>query len=252
MRSLLLVCWVLAAIGGILFHLGPGQGLAATDQLSSMLDHAYHDALAGDHQEAFELYDQVLQALPPEEPLTVARVRLEKAKVLLESGSIAQAHLELSELNHIIDVEKDVPVPFRYEVQSALAATEFYGTWAMRLEGVPKDSWLPFVESARQRFRYLSEVPDSEAVRPAPLLDRQNLEVTIRLERMTEDELQGMPLPPPVQFALFGSKTGAIPGVNGMAGPTDKATGRGENDMPGDARNGMGAGNGTQVERTGS
>ena len=252
MRSLLLVCWILAAIGGILFHLGPGQEFAATDQLSSMLDHAYHDALAGDHQEAFELYDHVLQTLPPEETLAVARVRLEKAKVLLESGSIAQAHHELSELNQIIEVEKDVPVPFQYEVQSALAATEFYGTWAMRLEGVPKDSWLPFVESARQRFRYLSEIPHPEDVRPAPVLDRQNLEVAIRLERMTEDELQGMPLPPPVRMALSGSKTGSTPGVTGMAGPPEKVTGRGESVMPEDARNGMGAGTGSQVERTGS
>ena len=64
----------------------------------------------------------------------------------------------------------------------------------MRLEGAAAAEWTVQAEGARQHFRLLAE--DGLKADPASARAHQdNLEATIRLERMDLTELQGLPLP---------------------------------------------------------
>ena len=84
---------------------------------------------------------------------------------------------------------------FKTEVQSALANSQYYMTWLMRLEGVPEEEWKPEIEAARQHYTQLTI--DAKELGDEELLSRsaEDLESSVRLARMDLSELQGLPLP---------------------------------------------------------
>ncbi|MCA9215380.1 MAG: hypothetical protein KDB27_20085, partial [Planctomycetales bacterium] len=78
------------------------------------------------------------------------------------------------------------------EARAALANSQYYRTWLMKLEGLPEETWKPEIESARQTYRLLAEsVADAELEKRF----KEDLESTIRLARMDASDLQGLPLP---------------------------------------------------------
>ena len=68
-------------------------------------------------------------------------------------------------------------------------------TWLMRLEGQPRDTWEPEVESARQTYRLLAEQSQKRGDAAAFEKNREDLESAIRLARLDLSALQGLPLP---------------------------------------------------------
>ena len=82
------------------------------------------------------------------------------------------------------------------EARSALANSQYYMTWLMRLEGQPRDavgagdrSGPANLSAARRAVR------SQPATHTAPSKHREDLESAIRLARMDLSELQGLPLP---------------------------------------------------------
>jgi len=84
---------------------------------------------------------------------------------------------------------------FVTEVQSALANSQYYMTWLMRLEGLPEAEWKPEIEAARQHYTQLTI--DAKEIGDEELLSRsaEDLESAVRLARMDLADLQGLPLP---------------------------------------------------------
>ncbi|GAA4441761.1 hypothetical protein [Bremerella cremea] len=241
MKLIVFTIWILVAVAGLAYHFGPGQGQMTRDQISRQLAAAHRHALDGEYDSALPLYDQALSKLPSEQRAKVFEVRIEKAKLQIEAGATPKAYADLVEMAPLVLPDKQLPASLKNELTSALGAAEFYGTWIMRLEGKPKEVWLPFAESSRQRFRYLSEAtaPNSDDA----LTYRQNLERVIRLERMTIEELQGMPLPPAVSNAMSGDQ-GEGSGDMGEGKGPGKGKGKGEGQgPPTDDREGAGVGN---------
>ena len=91
--------------------------------------------------------------------------------------------------------DKDSDKSFIAEVQSALANSQYYTTWLMRLEGLPEEEWKPEIEAARQHYTQLAL--DAKDAGDQELLSRssEDLESAVRLARMDLAELQGLPLP---------------------------------------------------------
>ena len=81
------------------------------------------------------------------------------------------------------------------EARSALANAQYYMTWLMRLEGLPREAWEPEIEAARQTYRLLAEQAASAGDEKAASRNRDDLESAIRLARLDLGELQGLPLP---------------------------------------------------------
>ncbi len=89
--------------------------------------------------------------------------------------------------------------PHHYELiahtRAALANSQYYMTWLMRLEGLAKEVWEPEIESARQHFRVLGEEARQNGDLRLAKISDEDLEAAIRLSRLDLAELQGLPLP---------------------------------------------------------
>ena len=81
------------------------------------------------------------------------------------------------------------------EARSALANSQYYRTWLMRLEGQPKEAWEPEIESARQIYKMLVAEADKSFDQESRKKNQEDLESAIRLARMDLKDLQGLPLP---------------------------------------------------------
>jgi hypothetical protein len=68
-------------------------------------------------------------------------------------------------------------------------------TWLMRLEGEPRETWEPEIESARQTYRLLAEQAETSSDPVQAKKSCEDLAASIRLARMELSELQGLPLP---------------------------------------------------------
>ena len=105
--------------------------------------------------------------------------------------AIAGAELPLGALVEELESEADTDPKLLAEARQALARTQFYTTWLMRLEGLDRAEWEPEIEAARQNWRLLAEQSnESEAA-----THRTDLEAAIRLSRIEIEDLQGLPLP---------------------------------------------------------
>ncbi|QEG20451.1 hypothetical protein [Mariniblastus fucicola] len=195
MRILLIVGWLFVGLGGAIFHFGPGQKHLEVDQVNLVLNDA-RDCVANEQWgEAVELFDAVLADLPSEKVAESRGVLLEKAKCQMMAAKLPEARSTLEGL--LDDVRKDESADkhFVADVQSALANSQYYMTWLMRLEGMPEEEWKPEIEAARQHYTQLTN--DAEELGDEELLKRsaEDLESAVRLARMDLSELQGLPLP---------------------------------------------------------
>ena len=43
------------------------------------------------------------------------------------------------------------------DARGALANAQYYTTWLMRLEGLPREEWQPEIEASRQNYKLLAE-----------------------------------------------------------------------------------------------
>jgi hypothetical protein len=195
MRILLIIGWLFAGLGGLIFHFGPGQEHLEIDRVNQVLTEARYNVEQQEWSKAAELFDEVLAELPAEKVAESRSLILEKAKSEMMAAKLPAARATLESL--LSDVRQDETADKRFvaDVQSALANSQYYMTWLMRLEGLPEEDWKPEIEAARQHYTQLTatagELGDDELLKRSS----EDLESAVRLARMDLGELQGLPLP---------------------------------------------------------
>lgn len=195
MRVILIAVWLLLPIGFAFWHYGPGQDRVRLDQVAELLSKAQQQADEKAWAEAARLYEEALQGLPEGKATQRRRIQLELAKARMNSGQLPTAHTDLKHLVDEIQDDGSEDAKFKAEARTALAQSQFYMTWLMRLEGQPREIWEPEIESARQTYRLLAEESDRGGDAKTAQKQRENLEAAVRLARLELADLQGLPLP---------------------------------------------------------
>ena len=195
MRMLLLIGWLMLPAGLAAYHYGPGQEQLRLDDVAALLSEADRHAAAEEWADAAELYDKALRLLPADRVQDSRRIRLEKAKAQMLARQLPEAHADLKALVDELTRADKGDAKLLAESQSALANSQYYMTWLMRLEGQPRDMWEPEIEAARQTYRMLAEQAESRGDAKASRKCEEDLESAVRLARMDLGELQGLPLP---------------------------------------------------------
>jgi hypothetical protein len=195
MRVLILVGWLMLPILVGAYHYGPGQERLRLDEVAALLDKADSYAAGQDWAKAAGAYDDALRLLPPDRLAEGRRIRLERAKAQMLAKQLPAAHDDLKSLVEELSGDKSAEQGVLAQARSALANSQYYMTWLMRLEGLSKDAWEPEIEAARQEYRLLAEQADSAGDVATARKHREDLESAIRLARMDLGELQGLPLP---------------------------------------------------------
>jgi hypothetical protein len=196
MRNILLATWLLLPIGAWAYHEGPGQDRQKLEEMDATLVAAHADAEAGRWRDAVRGYEEALKSLPKDpdalDKKVTQRLQLELAKARMQASGLGEARQELETLVEQLSGEKDGDAALLRDAKQALARSQFFRTWLMRLEGLPRETWEPEIEAARQNWRWLAEQStDQKEV----LAHQGDLEAAIRLERMQIEDLQGLPLP---------------------------------------------------------
>jgi hypothetical protein len=195
MRAVLLVVWLMVPVVVGAYHYGPGQEQLRLDDAARFVDQAQRHAEAEQWCEAEAAYEEALKLLPAGRLAESRRLRLERAKVQMLAKKLPIAN---QELHNLVTELRDDPVSdgkLLAEARSALANSQYYLTWLMRLEGLARETWEPEIEAARQTYRLLAEQSESTGHAEAAKKHREDLESAVRLARMDLSELQGLPLP---------------------------------------------------------
>ena len=196
MRNLLLVAWLALPLGAWAYHEGPGQDRTALDAMDAVITAAHDAAQAGKWNVAVREYEAAL-AKQPKNPdalskTTVQRLQVELNKARMQASKLPEAREELEALVEQMQADTGTDPVVLADARQALARSQFYMTWLMRLEGLDRETWEPEIEAARQNWRLLAEQAKDDKV---AVQHRTDLEAAIKLERMEIEDLQGLPLP---------------------------------------------------------
>ncbi len=192
MRLLLLVSWLMVPVLFGAYHYGPGQDRLRLDDVADQVAQAERHVAAEEWADAVEAYEEALRLLAPEQVAASRRLRLERDKAQMLAKQLPEANLDLKNLVDELRADKKAEPKLLTEALTALASSQYYMTWLMRLEGLSQDIWEPEIEAARQTYRLLAEEAKSEG---ATRRYTEDLESAVRLARMDPGELQGLPLP---------------------------------------------------------
>ena len=198
MRVVLIVAWLFVPILFLGFHFGsPGKRLQTLDQVDQVLTQAKLSAADENWEIALAKYEEALTLIPPEMKQENRRVMLEKCKAQMMHRQLPQAHGNLQTMldDMLQEPKDDRDQKLINETRSALANSQYYMTWLMRLEGEPEERWMPEIESARQHYKLLAEQSNETGDSASASKFQEDLESSIRLARMDLTELQGLPLP---------------------------------------------------------
>ena len=192
MRNVFLVTWLLLPIGAWAFHEGPGQDLMALDDADEALVAAHADATDGYWKNAIRGYEEALAKLPKDQEELAQRLRLELNKARMHAQQLGEAREELESLVDQLVAEPKTDPKLLADARQALARSQFFTTWLMRLEGLQREVWEPEIEAARQNWRLLAEQAGTADQKQQ---HGKDLEAAIRLSRIAIEDLQGLPLP---------------------------------------------------------
>jgi len=209
MKRLFLILWFALPVGAAMYHFGPGQGHLRLDEAARLVaEGEAHAARAAEHTaageelrakgewaKAEEAYEAALGLVGAESPAARRALALERAKCRMQIGELPEANAEL--LGLVAELASDAegdPAQLR-DARGALASSQYYMTWLMRLEGAPRSEWEPRIESARQLNKIVTEDADGRGDAEALATAQEDLEAAIRLERMAIKDLQGLPIP---------------------------------------------------------
>jgi hypothetical protein len=177
------------------YHYGPGQTQQKLDATAKKLAEAQRLVAAEDHLAALDAFSEALKQLPDGHSAEARKIRLQKAKIQLLAKQLPEANAELTGLVDEMLGDATADPKVLAEARSALANSQYYLTWLMRLEGLPREAWEPEIESARQIYRHLAEQSRDGGDAATAKTHLEDLESSIRLARMDLSELQGLPLP---------------------------------------------------------
>ena len=206
MRIVVLLVWLMLPLLAAAYHYGPGQKHLQLDGVANYLTTAQSHTEQAEWESAVTAYDAALQLLPPDLSQQTGQLRLERAKAQMLAKQLPAAHRDLKALVDDLQsvAKKDDSVrsenqqprqKLLQDARAALAHSQYYMTWLMRLEGQPRETWEPEIENARQTFRLLQGQAEQAGDVTAVKSYREDLESTIRLARMDLSDLQGLPLP---------------------------------------------------------
>ena len=195
MNKAVLGIWLVLPLGAWAYHEGPGQDRMSLDTVDGLAAEAFDAATAERWTEAVEKYDQALLELPSERVAASRRIRLELNKARMMAAQLPAAHADLGSLVNEMLRDQDADQKLLDQVRSTLANSQYYLTWLMRLEGLPREKWEPEIEAARQTYRLIAERAQAQGDDKAVAKAEEDLESAIRLARMELTELQGLPLP---------------------------------------------------------
>lgn len=187
--------WALMPLAAWAYHEGPGQDRMRLDDVDGLVREAYAEACDERWGEAVESYSEALAALPADQTELAHRIRLERAKAMLQDSGLPQAREQLGDLVDELQSDEPVDETLLADARGVLANSQYYMTWLMRLEGMPREEWEPEIEASRQTYRLLAEQAQAQGDQSALEKNREDLEASIRLARMDLTELQGLPLP---------------------------------------------------------
>ncbi len=195
MRTLLLVTWLLLPLGFLAFHYGPGQQHLAQDQAALLLANADQAAKAKKYVDAQALYEMALAALPESDRGRHQRVRLELCKTQMMNRQLPEANANLAALVDELAGDPNADANLFADARGALANSQYYLTWLMRLEGQPREKWEAEIDRSQQLYRQLAVEAETQQDQTQLSLWQKDLEASVRLARMDLGELQGLPLP---------------------------------------------------------
>ncbi len=195
MRILLLVLWMLIPVGAFAYHLGPGQNAIKRDKVAQILAYAEMDTLNENWAEAESKYKEALQLLPEDSIVVQRRARLELAKCQLNNNRLPEANEDLKVLVNELMEDSDADPGLLADARTALANSQYYITWLMRLEGRPQEVWEPEIASSQQLYRLLAEQSEEGGDPEMITIRKSDIESAVKLARMDIGELQGLPLP---------------------------------------------------------
>jgi hypothetical protein len=196
MRNILLVSWLVLPVAAWAYHEGPGQDRVALEATDAVLVAAHDAATAGRWKEAVRKYEEALTKQPKNADAmpksAVQRLQIELNKARMQASQLPEAREELEVLVEQMSADRDTDPALLREARQALARSQFFTTWLMRLEGLDRAEWEPEIEAARQNWRLLAE--QAGAGKEADQ-HRTDLEAAVKLARLEIEDLQGLPLP---------------------------------------------------------
>lgn len=195
MNKPLLGLWLVLPLGAWAYHEGPGQDRMTLDKVDRLVGEAYAAVALENWGDAVAKYDEALAELPEGREAAARRLRLERDKARMLHAQLPAAHADLQSLVREMLEDDDADQALLDESRAALASSQYYLTWLMRLEGLPEEKWEPEIEAARQTYRLLAERAEQQGDESALAKHKEDLESTIRLARMELTDLQGLPLP---------------------------------------------------------
>ena len=195
MRIALLVCWLIIPVAAGAYHFGPGQQRLLIDDAQTLIEQAQQDAANERWAAAETKYEQALELLPADRVQQQRRVRIERAKAQMMVKKLPLAHQDMKALVDEMQEDENADPGLLNESRRVLANSQYYITWLMRLEGLPRDIWDPEIEAARQNYRLLAEETRGSGDDEKAKGHQEDLESAIRLARMDLSDLQGLPLP---------------------------------------------------------
>jgi hypothetical protein len=133
--------------------------------------------------------------LPEDDLATQRKTRLELAKCEIHNSGLPQANEDLKMLVEELMADPESDPQTLTASRIALANSQFYITWLMRLEGRPQEVWEPEITSSQQIYRLLAEQSEDGLETEGILKRKSDLESSVKLARMDIGELQGLPLP---------------------------------------------------------
>lgn len=233
MRIVLAVGWLMVPVLAWAWHAGPGQQYVKLDEANVFVVNA-KDALAKkDFARAADEFDAALRALPEGQVAEGRRIRLERDKAMMMAQKLPEAHEDLDNLVAEMQADPKVDPKLLADARAALANSQYYVTWLMRLRGHARDEWEPEIEGARQTYRMLAEQAEATGDETMMAQYQADCESAIRLARLELDELQGLQLP--CQCCCNGKCKGSCkkPGKNpGKQANDQKARGAGSGPPP--------------------
>jgi hypothetical protein len=195
MRIVIAVGWLIVPVLAYAWHSGPGQQykqLDATAAHSALAQKALADK---NYSVAAEKFDEALKSLPEGRIAESRRIRLERDKAMMMAKKLPEANADLNDLVTELEGDKSTDAKLIADAKAALANSQYYVTWLMRLRGYGQDAWEPEIEASRQTYRWLAESAEAAGDGAQAKKWQEDCESAIRLARMDLGELQGLPLP---------------------------------------------------------
>jgi hypothetical protein len=148
-----------------------------------------------DWSSAIDSFDQAISSLPEDRTDLNRQLRLEKCKAQMFDKQLPEARLALESLLDELMASEQKDTPLTDEVRQSLASAQYYVTWLMRLEGVPREEWEAEIEASRQNYRLLAEKAELTGDEKLINRRREDVEAAVRLARLDLSELEALPLP---------------------------------------------------------